>query len=636
MKVCDCITGLLCLCILCMVQDAGAEPLVYQRGKSWLHHSMVSYLPAGEPAVPLQEARKKQAAGEFIANTLPDINLGIARDNYWVYFRVVNASDAERLIVSLENPRLNEVDVYILSGDSLQAHHKLGDSFPYADRVLPFNLFSFPLNLQHTREVEVFLLLRHKGNTLQMPVMISNEGEFLSYVEIGYLQTGSLTGIFIIAFLFSIFFLINTRDLLFLYYGGYIFCAAVWLWATEGYGFQYLWPTHTELATRLGPGVSAMSASFFVANCLQFVKPYDTTSLYRKVLTGIWIFLSVWCLLPMIPWMPLTPATMSVYLTGYFSANLITAFFLIFYFTWLYRRGNKVVLYYFLAVTVTLICSYLVIFRGFGYINIPVSSGILMGTGYVIEIALMTAGITKQFYLYKKEKEDTLIAYLEQQKSINARILETQEQERRRIGRELHDDIGSGLTQITLMSEAARHQASGGAPGELNEIAQTSRHLVNQMGEIIWSLDPGNRSPGQLFIYLREQLGKLLEYANLSYRISFPDPVPDLPMTNTQMRNVFLAVKEAVHNAVKHSRATEITVEAQLVDSTLHFVVADNGTGIEGRNGSGHGLRNMQRRMEEVGGTFEMQSSPGKGTRITITTFITLPDNKTVVNFKPA
>jgi signal transduction histidine kinase/ligand-binding sensor domain-containing protein len=183
------------------------------------------------------------------------------------------------------------------------------------------------------------------------------------------------------------------------------------------------------------------------------------------------------------------------------------------------------------------------------------------------------------------------------------------DEERLRISREMHDDIGAGLTQITLMSEAAKRETTNTGP--LNEIANMSRQLVGSMSEIIWSLNPGNNTVEQLLSYLREQVNKLLEYSGIRYTIDFPDNGRAILLNNAQRRNLLLVTKEIVHNAIKHSKAANIAINCSIDGNRLSFTVSDDGKGFDtAAKSNGNGLRNIRRRIEELNGILEIKSSP--------------------------
>jgi signal transduction histidine kinase len=200
------------------------------------------------------------------------------------------------------------------------------------------------------------------------------------------------------------------------------------------------------------------------------------------------------------------------------------------------------------------------------------------------------------------------LAALKQQRELD--------KERQRISREMHDDIGAGLTQITLMTESIKNKSTGLSSKDLDDITSTSRKLVNNMSEIIWSLNTENKSLDQFCAYLREELNKQLEYAGVEYTIQLPENREDIVLSNEQRRNLLLITKEIVNNAIKHSKAKNISVLAGVNANQLFFEIADNGCGFDmNKNYSGNGLKNMRNRIEELGGSFEAESKHGQGSQ---------------------
>jgi signal transduction histidine kinase len=212
------------------------------------------------------------------------------------------------------------------------------------------------------------------------------------------------------------------------------------------------------------------------------------------------------------------------------------------------------------------------------------------------------------FLLYSRQQ-------LKQKQQKENAILEAENKERKRISWEMHDYIGAGLTQITLMSEHARMQVQPTYINDLAAIATTSRKLVNNMSEIVWSLNPENKTIDLLFAYLREQLNNLLEYSGIDFTIDFPEVTVPVMLSNEQKRNILMATKEMVHNAVKYSKAKKISVAATLNNGLLKFEVADNGIGFDtSASFSGNGMKNIRQRILELGGELLVQSTENKGT----------------------
>jgi signal transduction histidine kinase/ligand-binding sensor domain-containing protein len=217
---------------------------------------------------------------------------------------------------------------------------------------------------------------------------------------------------------------------------------------------------------------------------------------------------------------------------------------------------------------------------------------------------LLTIVLITRFFAQQKLK--TKIAELEKQKELD--------KERQRISREMHDDIGAGLTQITLMSESAKNKLGATGNKELDDIGDTSRKLVNNMSEIIWSLNPENKTLDQLCSYLREQLNKQLEYSGMEYSIQLPEHNENITLSNEQRRNILLVTKEIVNNAIKYSKASTLNIKGEHQNEKLFFEVIDNGIGFDtAKTYAGNGLKNISQRIKELEGNLKIESEPGRG-----------------------
>ena len=186
------------------------------------------------------------------------------------------------------------------------------------------------------------------------------------------------------------------------------------------------------------------------------------------------------------------------------------------------------------------------------------------------------------------------------------------EKERLRISSDMHDEIGSGITHIALLSELIQTQQKGSAElkKDINVIATSARKLVQTMSEIIWALNPHNDTLENLLAYIREQSHQYFEGMDVQFEINFPDIVPDIKLSNVQRRNLYLVTREALNNAMKHSGATCIQLKLEIKKKTCCFSVTDNGKGINekiNKPGS-NGLINMKKRMEDIEGCIEWLS----------------------------
>lgn len=198
--------------------------------------------------------------------------------------------------------------------------------------------------------------------------------------------------------------------------------------------------------------------------------------------------------------------------------------------------------------------------------------------------------------------------------------LEGQQLERLRIAEDLHDDFGSGLSKISLLSEVAKKKTA--ASGELDKISGAAKELLLKMSEIVWALNHHNDTLSSLAGYIRRYAVSFFEDSDIACHFDIPD-LPDIPLSGELRRNVFLVVKETLHNALKHARADKINIEFSMKNGSLEINIRDNGQGFDPATlpAAGNGLANMQRRMQQSGGSIHVDSHAGEGAR----THIQLP-----------
>ncbi len=203
------------------------------------------------------------------------------------------------------------------------------------------------------------------------------------------------------------------------------------------------------------------------------------------------------------------------------------------------------------------------------------------------------------------------------------------ERERARIARDIHDDLGSSLTRITMLSQVPDEgPIHGVVASNLGRIHGTARELTRAMDEIVWAVNPQHDTLDSLANYLSRFALDFLNASNIRCRLDVPLQLPELTMAAEVRHSLFLAFKEALHNVVKHSAASEVQVKLTLTSQTLELLVTDNGRGFPGgveafagpaapgRVAWGNGLTNIQQRLAEIGGDCEIQSEPGRGTSV--------------------
>lgn len=190
--------------------------------------------------------------------------------------------------------------------------------------------------------------------------------------------------------------------------------------------------------------------------------------------------------------------------------------------------------------------------------------------------------------------------------------------ERDRIARDIHDDLGSKLTQLLLTGELAQIEPAPAADAPLSQMCDGARNILATIDEVVWIVNSQHDNLDDFVIYLCKHTQNFLDATGIRCRFDVPAEMPAKTLSQFMRRNLFLAIKEALANAAKHSRATELTVRIELAGSRLNVVVADNGCGFDSALASQerNGLTNMKQRMVEIGGDCHVASRPGEGCQV--------------------
>jgi len=194
------------------------------------------------------------------------------------------------------------------------------------------------------------------------------------------------------------------------------------------------------------------------------------------------------------------------------------------------------------------------------------------------------------------------------------------ERERARIARDLHDDLGSLLTRISLLGGLLRADKDNPAQVDAHaqKISQSADQTVRALEEIVWAVRPASDTVQGLVDYIAHFANELFDGHATRCRLDLPRDLPALPLQPDIRHNIFLIVKEALNNALKHSGATEVHLLAKISDDVLEICINDNGKGFvpaKAEDG-GHGLRNMRQRAELLSGSLSMESTPEEGTTV--------------------
>ncbi len=241
----------------------------------------------------------------------------------------------------------------------------------------------------------------------------------------------------------------------------------------------------------------------------------------------------------------------------------------------------------------------------------------------LIVVLVFTATIIAIVHFVSVRRLQRQLVVMEQQAAL--------QHERARIAKDIHDDLGANLTQIAFLGELAQQDRNEPekAVERVEKISSTARQAIKSLDEIVWAVNPRNDTLAHLIDYAGQFALDYLRLAEIRCRLDFPDQVPPRELSTDLRHNLFLAIKEALHNVVKHAQASEVWLRIAPSETALDVTIEDNGRGFDpGQTSSGgtdnalaDGLLNMRSRMTEIGGAFQFETRMGSGTKI----FLHLP-----------
>ncbi len=220
----------------------------------------------------------------------------------------------------------------------------------------------------------------------------------------------------------------------------------------------------------------------------------------------------------------------------------------------------------------------------------------ILGIGFIV-------AIIRLYYLGKLERQKTILEKLQ-----------AIEKERTRIATDMHDDLGAGLSRIKFLSETIgiKKQKQEPIEDEITSIRNYSHDMIDKMGEIVWALNEKNDSLIDLMAYTRAYAVEYLTQNGIRVTVQTTEEFPPTFVTGEFRRNIYLAVKEALHNIVKHAGAEHVFITFD-VKQELHITIKDDGCGFKTNNNKpySNGLINMRKRMKDLGGSFEIKNLDG-------------------------
>ncbi len=289
---------------------------------------------------------------------------------------------------------------------------------------------------------------------------------------------------------------------------------------------------------------------------------------------------------------------------------------------YLFRR-RQALIYYVLTGSLfvgigNILGQVLTYFQDYHHLHLFTNILLFPQAGVLLEILCFTAGLGYKSHMWEKEKIRSQERLIEQLKA-NELLQSRMQHIRNKIAQDLHDDIGSTLSSISILSDLAMKENSSSQTMEtMHEIKDSSILLMEKMDDIVWSINPRNDSLEHLLIRVRHFATTLFEAKDIDYRIEIQKNINEVLLPVDCRQHIYLILKESINNLVKYARATQATIEVQFDRHHLQLCVRDNGCGFNAADpSSGNGLSGMQRRARAMmNAQLRIRTAPGEGTEI--------------------
>jgi len=518
-------------------------------------------------------------------------NLGYLNETVWLKFTIKNLSSKSDWLVNFNYGTIDEVYFYFSDGSSRFSEYRAGLKYPLKIRPIQHRLIVFPIKLELGDQQSFFIKIR-SGKSIPIDLELESEKEFFRSDSIKVLLYGIFYGGIILMALFNLFLFLSIKDLSYLYYFLYAISIAFYQSAVDGFGYTIFVPNGL-LSFNLNLGVIGVWILYIFGTLFarEFLQIKNVSKYLSRILlgfAGVNIFLII---------LTLTGRTQKSDVTVFLGIIYITLMIISGVFS-LYKSNNNAK-YYLIATSFLLIGMFSRAIKNLGLIDTTIISDYGLPNGMLIEMAIFSFALGNRINEIKRseEKEKALI--------------------RSRIASDLHDEIGSNLSSISVASQmlVKSRNLQENEKQQLEDITLTAKESAESMKDIIWFINPSNDNPVDIIQKMKETATKML-----------PDTVYNFICNDCKIldgrdlgfrRNLFLIYKEILNNIVKHSQAKNVSINIFEKSDKIILEIEDDGIGFESEriSGNGLGLKNIIRRAESLGGTATVTSLNSHGTK---------------------
>lgn len=548
------------------------------------------------------EISKRTDINAFFTRSLQvNPNFGITSSVIWARVKLQN-NTSENLFLEIAEATIDSITLYRIDENNKVTLKKAGVYVPIAQRDFRTNFYLLDLNLKKGETCTYYLRFQ-STLPLLFPLRIAPLKVYFEDNHPKDLMQGIYLGIMVVMAIFNFFIFFTVRTRVYLYYVIYVLSFAFFFAYNRGFSHEFIWPNAVWF-NRYTPVFisSAISFSLLFANSFLNAKRYVPIShKITKVLIGLIIFILI------AHWFGL--GAISIVLLN--TISFISVMYVLTIATYIWMKGSEEALFFLGAWSIMLVSALIFIMQLSNILPSDSFSRNALQVGSALEVVLLSFALAHRINKDRKEKEKYQAEVITQ--------LQANDQMRNRIARDLHDDIGSTLSSIGILSQVVENQIErnpSSVKDLVHRISESSQKVQRSLSDIVWTTKQTEESLDSVVVKMKEFTAEMLEPKNIDYTFSVSD-LSRIQFSPLKQYNIYLVFKEAVNNSIKYALATELEIAIYFTEEYFTIIVKDNGIGFDEANvKQGNGLNNMKERAIAMNGSIQILTKPSKGTLI--------------------
>lgn len=549
-------------------------------------------------------SKRSDIDARFTQSIQPNPNFGVTSSVIWARFTLQNKS-SQKLYLEISEPVIDSIDVFRIDANDRVTHKKAGVYIPVSKRDFHTNFYLFDLNLSSEQTCTYYIRFQN-SLPLLFPIRIAPLKVYFEDNHSKDLMQGIYLGLMLVMAIFNFFIYWTVRSKEYLYYVFYVLSFACFFAYNKGISHEFVW-NNALWFNRFTPIFISSGVIFGVLFANSFLDVNRYLPIALKI-SKILISLILICLVSY--WFGL--GALSITMLHLFA--FLTVIYVLMIATLVWLEGSQSALFFLIAWSVFLVSALIFIMQLSNILPSDNFTRNALQVGSALEVVLLSFALAYRINADRREKEQYQAEVIRQ--------LQTNEQMRNRIARDLHDDIGSTLSSIGILSQVVENQMgenSNSVKEMVKRIGESSQKVQRSLSDIVWTTKQTEDNFDNVLVKMKEFTSEMLEMKDIFYTFN-TDTLPDVKLSPSKQYNFYLIFKEAINNIVKYSNAEEVTIELNRQGENLILNITDNGIGFEEKNiKSGNGLGNMRKRAESLGGEIKIESKNQEGTQVRLT-----------------